>query len=406
MFVDLVHFFRKENYSTSTFFDTLTALSSKPLTYSNKEACIVEKEHKKLLKNKSRLQLEVINEFLHCGFATGRKPCKTSAASVIVRLQSNSDRSSVYTQTCGPRPDVARPLKQKIFDAEEQTRVVQDRADILQQECSLLLAKSRESCSENQRLKARVNDLEHSLLKKNEEIQSVKEELSSVSLSKLYKKIASLTDSSNEKDDTIKMLEKKCETVKSLKKDKLSLQKDCFRLNKKKQILLKELEEKDGLIAELQDILAQESQIIRTRTGRYNQLSDDMRKTIMSLEGDAGVSASKCPQVIDIVSKNLFHQTLDLPHWTTANKIVEEAHAVAKIHVAEALLENKNVTLHSDGTSREKKKFVGQQITLDNGRTLSLGFVEVAPEYAQTLLEVTSNALMELSELVGEEESF
>ena len=141
------------------------------------------------------------------------------------------------------------------------------------------------------------------------------------------------------------------------------------------------------------------------RTGRYNQLSDDMQKTIMSLKGDAGVSTSKYPQVIDIVSKNLFHQTLDSPHWTTANKIAEEAHAVAKIHVAEALLENKTVTLHSDGTSREKKKFVGQQIALDNGRTLSLGFVEVAPEDAQTLLEVTSNVLMELSELVGEEET-
>ena len=182
------------------------------------------------------------------------------------------------------------------------------------------------------------------------------------------KKIASLTESSNDKDDTIKMLEKKCETVKSLKKDKLSLQKDCLRLSKKKQILLKELEEKGGLIAELQDILAHESQIIRARSGLYNQLSDDMQKTIMSLEGDAGVSADKCPQVIDIVSMNLFHQTLNLPHWTTANKIVEEVHAVAKIHVAEALIENKNVTLHSNGTSREKKKFVDHHITLENGR--------------------------------------
>ena len=66
MVVDLVHFFRKENYSTSTFFYTLTVLSSKPLTYSNKEAwkeaCRVEKEHKKLLKNKNRPQLEEINK--------------------------------------------------------------------------------------------------------------------------------------------------------------------------------------------------------------------------------------------------------------------------------------------------------------------------------------------------------
>ncbi|GFR62709.1 hypothetical protein ElyMa_003587700 [Elysia marginata] len=82
----------------------------------------------------------------------------------------------------------------------------------------------------------------------------------------------------------------------------------------------------------------------------------------------------------------------------TANLIVEEAYALAKLHVAECLKELSNVTLHSDGTSRQKKKFVGQQLTLDGGRLLSVGFKGVAPEDAHTLLETTTDMLEELSE--------
>ncbi|GFS25408.1 hypothetical protein ElyMa_001686900 [Elysia marginata] len=116
-----------------------------------------------------------------------------------------------------------------------------------------------------------------------------------------------------------------------------------------------------------------------------------------------GIAASKCSEVIQIVSKNMFGRTLDLPHRTTADLIVEEARALAKLHVAECLKESSNATLHSDGTSRQKKKFVGQQLTLDDGRLLSVGFKEVATEDAQTLLETTADMLEELSELYNEE---
>ncbi|GFS05785.1 hypothetical protein ElyMa_004690600 [Elysia marginata] len=117
----------------------------------------------------------------------------------------------------------------------------------------------------------------------------------------------------------------------------------------------------------------------------------------MSLEGEAGAAASKCPLVID---KNLLHQTLDLPHWTTANKMVEEAHAIAKVHVAEEVLKNQNVALHTDATSRQKKKYVGQQITLDSGRNLSLGFVEVATEGVARVVKELSAWIEEPEQLL------
>lgn len=52
-----------------------------------------------------------------------------------------------------------------------------------------------------------------------------------------------------------------------------------------------------------------------------------------------------------------------------------------------------------DGTSRDMRKIVGQQITLDTGETLSLGFTPVASEDAATLLEMTVHQLQEMGDL-------
>ncbi|GFR88074.1 hypothetical protein ElyMa_006091600 [Elysia marginata] len=51
-----------------------------------------------------------------------------------------------------------------------------------------------------------------------------------------------------------------------------------------------------------------------------------------------------------------------------------------------------------------KKKYVGQQLTLDDGRLLSTGFREVATEDAQTMIEDTVEMIEELSELYGDDE--
>ena len=72
---------------------------------------------------------------------------------------------------------------------------------------------------------------------------------------------------------------------------------------------------------------------------------------------------------------------------------------LAKTQATEKILSVSDCTMHTDGTSRDSRKIVGQQITLDTGETLSLGFTPVASEDAATLLEMTIHQLQEMGDL-------
>ena len=69
------------------------------------------------------------------------------------------------------------------------------------------------------------------------------------------------------------------------------------------------------------------------------------------------------------------------------------------------MLAAENFTLHTDGTSRNGKKIVGHQISLDSGETLSLGFTTVATEDSSTLLDVTVQLLQEIKDIYGADKS-
>ena len=62
-----------------------------------------------------------------------------------------------------------------------------------------------------------------------------------------------------------------------------------------------------------------------------------------------------------------------------------------------------NFDLHVAGTSRDHKKYVGQQVTTSAG-SLACGFAPVAVENAATLMETMLNLLQELSEVYSAEE--
>ncbi|GFO20613.1 hypothetical protein PoB_004711800 [Plakobranchus ocellatus] len=51
----------------------------------------------------------------------------------------------------------------------------------------------------------------------------------------------------------------------------------------------------------------------------------------------------------------------------TAINMVDEGQVISNIQTVEAVLKSSNCTLHSDGTSRDHKKIVGTQLSLDNG---------------------------------------
>ena len=154
-----------------------------------------------------------------------------------------------------------------------------------------------------------------------------------------------------------------------------------------------------ALTKELASIQEQEKDTLR---GEKNRFSDNVRKTVMQLQGDGNVPAGKCSKVIQIIAENLFKTTFDdkdLPCLQTAVNIADEGHVLAKIQATEQMLTAANYTLHADGTGRNGQKIVAHQISLDNGSTLSLGFTTVATENADTLLDVTVQLLRELTDV-------
>ena len=122
-----------------------------------------------------------------------------------------------------------------------------------------------------------------------------------------------------------------------------------------------------------------------------NAYTDDVRKAVLLLQSAAGVAASKVARAIDIVSSNIFHHEFkeSLPSTQTALNICDEGFVLSNMQSAEAILSSTNVTLHSDGTSRDQKKVVGHQLTVDSGDHFFLGYtlVEVTLDVFKTMVE-------------------
>ena len=166
------------------------------------------------------------------------------------------------------------------------------------------------------------------------------------------------------------------------------------------KVTSKRLREEKSNLDELaiKTIISDSHHAITIREKLCNRFSDSTRLTVLALQ-EAGVAASKCSTVIDVVLWNLFGQKLDLPSASTAENISDEAHVLSKVHATEKVLNSSGVTLHTHGTSRQKRQYIGQQLTLSNGSLINLGFSEVATEDSETLLITTINLLDELSDL-------
>ena len=85
--------------------------------------------------------------------------------------------------------------------------------------------------------------------------------------------------------------------------------------------------------------------------------------------------------------------------------MADEGHVLAKYHIAESILTTERWNLHADGTTRDHKKIVGQQVTLGDRRALSAGFTSVSVEGSATLLDVAISLLTDLADLYSEEDT-
>ena len=98
---------------------------------------------------------------------------------------------------------------------------------------------------------------------------------------------------------------------------------------------------------------------------------DNIQKCIMQLVGELDVPTTKVSQVLQSVSKWLYDKDIDkseLPSTATANNFVDIPQVLGKYQLAEELVESDRWDLHGDGTSRDCKKIIEQQVTLDSGK--------------------------------------
>lgn len=176
---------------------------------------------------------------------------------------------------------------------------------------------------------------------------------------------------------------------------------DKYVVLRKLQNLKNELKETAAVLLDLQ------SEMIDTRKeGRGAPFRENIQKCVMELVGELDVPTTKVSKIMKCVSKWLHNKDIDqsdLPSTATANNFADIAQVLGKYQLAEQIIQSDRWDLHGDGTSRDSKKILGQQVTLDNGQSLSAGFSPVAGENSSTLLDNVISMMDELSYIYDEE---
>ena len=152
------------------------------------------------------------------------------------------------------------------------------------------------------------------------------------------------------------------------------------------QSKLKDLPEVDAQLSLLK------SDAIVTRTDdRGKPYTENVEKCIMHLMGECDVPSTKCSNVIQAVSKWIFQKEVplsQLPLSSTCVNMRDCAHVLSKYQVAETIQQSERIDLHSDGTSRDHKKIIGQQLNCGHG-ILSTGWSSVATQRMQLHYSIT-----------------
>ena len=130
------------------------------------------------------------------------------------------------------------------------------------------------------------------------------------------------------------------------------------------------------------------------------KFTDNVVTYTAQLVSECDIAAHSCRQVIQCVARHIFKCDIpdgELSSKSSALRFVDVGHVIAKMHAtAREEMTTKAFDLQCDGTSRSREKFVGQQITLADNTTLSLGFQLTAREDAQSLHDLTLHILDEL----------
>ncbi|XP_076447511.1 uncharacterized protein LOC143284579 [Babylonia areolata] len=304
----------------------------------------------------------------------------------------------------------------------EENRKLRCQIKEVKEEKELLLAENEALKSVTSSLRKELDDLKTALAKtksdldtERNETENLKEKLSAKSklcaayarnsnnVKRQQEKISStqnrLTDLSSQVETAEQAVEEKEAALQTIKKE-LTLQKGRFIKSVRREATLKQkissLEADLLRLVQLQEEIAQESIQLRTPKGHY---TPTVQACVIELMGNE-IAASRVGPVIKCVLSHLCSkqniQLCDLPSKTTCLRFADIGHALSKMQIAEEL-KSQLFDLHVDGTSRDHRKIVGHQITLQSGKQLALGFCSVDRENTDTLIDVTMTLMHEIS---------
>ena len=204
------------------------------------------------------------------------------------------------------------------------------------------------------------------------------------------------------------------DALKNLSQIKIRADKSKCDLLKQTAAKIEELEtkmqESNVYIRELEQLNALlEDNMIHTFEG--GKFVNELRETIMVLLTECNISMSKVSKVIRTVCKNLLGKLPDrLPSQGTLHRILNEAKFVAQNQIYEYMEEGGDPsnltgnTLHSDATTKFHHHYQGFQITLRNGKQITIGLTEVGAGDAETYLEAFRSTVKEIAEAVTTED--
>lgn len=166
---------------------------------------------------------------------------------------------------------------------------------------------------------------------------------------------------------------------------------------------LKQLEKEKQELTELK-MLMNEDVITTFQDGKY---TNEIREVIMELLS-MNVSMRKIDGVIRTVLNKLVGKDVQqLPSSWLKSQLLVEARGLADIQLAEALLREQVTAdmghcLHGDGTSKFHRHYQDFEVTLTNGKTMTLGLVDQARGDTETTFESFMYRVKELAGCIKE----
>ena len=98
-------------------------------------------------------------------------------------------------------------------------------------------------------------------------------------------------------EERVEQLDQQRDTMKGLERKIAYLERENERLKKENN--------------HLNEVIKDQRPLIKTRLPENNRFSDEMRQTVITLQGKGQVPASRCAEVIQIVGENLFGYNFD-----------------------------------------------------------------------------------------------